>query len=57
MDLAAWRDLSLIWLSFLSFILGIVPAVLSMVVGATIGLAGETPEGAGGADYSVEVRA
>ena len=28
MDLAAWRDLSLIWLSFLSFILGIVPLVL-----------------------------
>jgi hypothetical protein len=28
MDLAAWRDLSLIWLSFLSFIIGIVPAVL-----------------------------
>ena len=28
MDLAAWRDLSLIWLSFLAFIIGIVPAVL-----------------------------
>ena len=28
MDLAAWRDLSLVWLSFLSFILGIVPLVL-----------------------------
>lgn len=28
MDLAAWRDVSLVWLSFLSFILGIVPLVL-----------------------------
>lgn len=28
MDLASWRDLSLIWLSFLAFIIGIVPAVL-----------------------------
>ena len=28
MDLSAWADLSLIWLSFLSFILGIVPLVL-----------------------------
>jgi hypothetical protein len=28
MDLAAWRDLSIIWLAFLAFIIGIVPAVL-----------------------------
>lgn len=28
MDLAAWRDLSIIWLSFLAFIIGIAPAVL-----------------------------
>lgn len=28
MDLAAWTDLSIIWLSFLAFIIGIVPAVL-----------------------------
>lgn len=28
MDLAAWRDLSLIWLSFLAFILGVVPLAL-----------------------------
>jgi len=28
MDLAAWRDLSLIWLIFLAFIIGIVPPVL-----------------------------
>ncbi len=28
MDLAAWRDLSLIWLSLLAFIIGIVPLVL-----------------------------
>ena len=28
MDLAAWRDLSLIWLIFLAFIIGIVPLVI-----------------------------
>lgn len=28
MDLAAWRDLSLIWLIFWAFIIGLVPAVL-----------------------------
>jgi hypothetical protein len=28
MDLAAWRDLSLIWLTFLSCIIGLVPPVL-----------------------------
>jgi hypothetical protein len=28
MDLAAWRDLSVVWLAFLSFVLGIVPLVL-----------------------------
>ena len=28
MDLAAWRDLSLVWLSLLAFIIGIVPLVL-----------------------------
>jgi hypothetical protein len=28
MDLAAWRDLSLIWLSLLAFIIGLVPLVI-----------------------------
>lgn len=28
MDLADWRDLSIIWLSFLAFLIGIVPPVL-----------------------------
>ena len=33
MDLAAWRDLSLIWLIFLAFVIGIVPlAMLYFVV-------------------------
>jgi hypothetical protein len=28
MDLAAWRDLSIVWLTFLALIVGIIPPVL-----------------------------